>query len=328
VSEDSTAESIPDLLEFLLGLLSPKILEEGLRLQEGVSRLVHYTSAENALNILSTRKFWLRNVSCMNDYSEVQHGIKLLVSAFGGEDNPRINRLYGALDKLAPGAAKAAVEKFNLWIPRLPNITFIGCLSLADADDRYGRLSMWRGYSSSKGGVALVLNNGPFLSETDALGAYSLPVVYFTDEEFLEGIDRSLTGLEEFVPKLDKVDAEIIEHTIFWWLLSLAVGCKHPGFNEEREWRILFIPEMFPSDVIEESVASVNGLPQIVQKIPLENDPEKGLIDASPDKLIHRVIIGPSEFPMVQFDAFAKILKDAGIEKPEERISLSLIPLR
>jgi hypothetical protein len=329
VNDVAVPEMTPqNAVEQLFAILSPNLIEEARKLEAGESQLVHYTTAENAVNIIRSKTFWLRNVRCMNDFSEVQHGINLLVKVFGGPENPSINKLYAALDPIAPGSAKQAVERFNEWIPRLPDITFIGCLSQADMDETTGRLSMWRAYSSPNSGVALVLDKAPFVAETDALAAYSLPVAYLTDEQFIAGIEGCLDALEKFAPALAGIEAEVIEETIFWWLLCLAVGCKHPGFHEEREWRIIYIPEMWKSQVITQAVETIRGLPQIVQKIPLIDDPENGLFGASPKNLIKKVIIGPTEFPMVQYDAFAALLSEVEIEDVHERLKLSLIPLR
>lgn len=317
-----------DAVNLLFSVLSPNLVEEGRKLKDGESQLVHYTSSENALQIIKSRTFWLRNVRCMNDYSEVRHGIELLVKAFGGQENERINRLYGLFDQIAPGAARTAVDKFNTWIPRLPDITFIGCLSQTDMNETCGRLSMWRAYSSPSAGVALVLDKAPFVAETDALKAYSLPVAYLTDQQFIDGIDRCLMTLENIFPSLTGLDAPIIEHTVFWWLLCMAVGLKHPAFDEEREWRIIYIPEMGVSEAIIQSVESVRGLPQIVQKIPLIDDHERGLHGAHPDNLVRNLIIGPSEFPLVLRDAFVALLEEAGVTNAQDRVSISFIPLR
>ena len=325
---EGEAKDATGLFEQLYSQVSPKLMEEYERLESGESQLVHYTSAENALQILRSCTFWLRNVRCMNDFSEVQHGINLLVKAFGGPDNHRVDKLYCALDQVAPGAAKKAIDTFNAWISKLPDITFIGCLSLADKNETAGRLSMWRAYAGSGSGVALHLDSTPFDANTDALAAYSLPIAYLTDEEFIEGIDRCLVTLEKMVPELDGTAPDKVEHCIFWWLLSMAVGLKHPGFHEEREWRIVYIPEMWKSESMIESVECIRGLPQIVQKIPLEHNPEKGLFGANPASLFQKVLIGPTEFPTVQFVAFSEVLKSMGVENPDERISLSLIPLR
>ena len=284
MSETEASQLTPqNAVEKLFAILSPNLVEEARKLETGESQLVHYTTAENAVNIIRSKTFWLRNVRCMNDYSEVQHGINLLFKVFGGPDNASINKLYAALDQIAPGAAKRAVDRFNEWMPKLPDITFIGCLSQADMDESTGRLSMWRAYSTPNSGVALVLDKAPFIAETDALAAYSLPVAYLTDEQFLAGIEACLNALEGLVPALVGIEAAVIEETVFWWLLCMAVGCKHPGFHEEREWRIIYIPEMWKSQVILQTVETIRGLPQIVQKIPLIDDPGNGLGSQPPN---------------------------------------------
>ena len=315
-------------VQLLMNVLSPDAMAEAEKLRNGTSELVHYTTAENALNIIKSKHFWLRNVRCMNDYSEVQHGIGLLVKVFGGLENERVNRLYTILDKISPGEAKSAIETFNTWIPRLPDITFIGCLSQAEVTEHMGRLSMWRAYSSPNAGVALVLDKSPFLAETDELKAYSMPVAYLSDDEFTVRIDSCLDALETVAPSLVGLPDNFVNHTVFWWLLSMAVSLKHPAFHEEREWRIVYFPEMEKSRVIEEHVESVNGIPQVIQKIPLRDNAEDGLVGANPEKLLTKVIIGPSEFPAVISDAFVSLLTGMGFENPADRISISFIPLR
>jgi hypothetical protein len=46
------------------------------------NNLVHYTSAENAINIIKSKTFWMRNTRCMNDYMEVEHGCDCLTNFF------------------------------------------------------------------------------------------------------------------------------------------------------------------------------------------------------------------------------------------------------
>jgi hypothetical protein len=44
-------------------------------------RFVHYTSAPAALSIVESKRMWMRNTTCMTDYSEVMHGLTLLSHA-------------------------------------------------------------------------------------------------------------------------------------------------------------------------------------------------------------------------------------------------------
>ena len=52
------------------------------------------------------------------------------------------------------------------------------------------------------------------------------------------------------------------------------------------------------------------------------------LFDAHPSKLIKKIIIGPTEFPVVVRDAFVKLLTDAGVDDASEKVVISFIPLR
>jgi hypothetical protein len=36
------------------------------------ARLIHYTTAESAMGIIRSKRFWMRNTNCMSDYREVQ----------------------------------------------------------------------------------------------------------------------------------------------------------------------------------------------------------------------------------------------------------------
>jgi len=45
-------------------------------------RLAYYTTEETAKKILQNSELWMRNASVMNDYSEIQYGINMLINAF------------------------------------------------------------------------------------------------------------------------------------------------------------------------------------------------------------------------------------------------------
>jgi hypothetical protein len=277
--------------------------------------------------MIRSKEFWLRNVRCMNDYSEVEHGIGLLIRIFGENNNARRDRLTTALDKIAAGAATEGIADFDKWIPTLPGCVFIGCLSQYDPNDEYGRLSMWRAYAQGAG-VALVLNNDPFVAETDLLKAYSLPVAYLSDQQFADGIDRCLDVIEQNIEQMRILNYDVIRFSIFWWLLTLAVGQKHPAFVEEKEWRVIYLPNLWKSPVISEHVETIGGIPQIVQKIPLKHDPDSGLFNANIENLIDKIIVGPSEYPIILSEAFVAELEKNGVADAASKVVISYIPLR
>src|SRR5262249_26257604 len=72
-----------------------------------------------------------------------------------------------------------------------------------------------------------------------------------------------------------------------------AVTClKHEGFREEREWRVIHLPHMRPSPLMESSPETVGGIPQTVYKIPLDEKKSDELADLSFVRLFDRMIIG------------------------------------
>ena len=55
------------------------------------ARFVHYTSAEAALKIIKSKRIWMRNTTCMSDYSEVMHGYSILWKFFSNDKNKAKN---------------------------------------------------------------------------------------------------------------------------------------------------------------------------------------------------------------------------------------------
>ena len=71
----------------LTGIFMPQALRQMKALYERVpgqttGRLVHYTSAEAALQIIEKKQFWMRNTVCMTDYREVLHGYDIFNNYF------------------------------------------------------------------------------------------------------------------------------------------------------------------------------------------------------------------------------------------------------
>lgn len=115
-------------------------------------RFVHYTSAESALQILESKRVWMRNAQLMNDFEEIHGGIRHIVDFFR-DDSETGKPLWAALERVKSGLAEQTSRAFEAWHNDLVSNTYILCLSLHDEhEDNDGRLSMWRAYSGSLGG--------------------------------------------------------------------------------------------------------------------------------------------------------------------------------
>jgi hypothetical protein len=297
------------------------------RIRTGDRNLAHYTSAENGLRILDSQTFWLRNTKCMNDYSEVRHGKDLVVRTLIGDDRQIISRLQLLLDKCSSTAFATFANSFGPWLDNNSDI-FVGCLSEHLPADIRGRLSMWRAYGSNNGGVCFVFDSTPFMAETDILKAFSLPVSYYTDEEFKSVLNGIIDNLTLMSDALCVVPIDDLIRTLTLLFVFRALALKHPGFIEESEWRIVLLPDWGIGKAIVHEVTSINGVPQTIHKIPLKNDPQQGLHGADIPSLLAKVIIGPSEFPYVVWDAYVRKLTAMGVENAADKVVMSGIPLR
>jgi hypothetical protein len=125
--------------------------------ETAVLRFVHYTSAEAALSIIRTKRFWMRNAMCMADYREVQHGFDIFNRFFS--DQAKRNGFIAALDASAQGAALDAISTFNQHWNSIRFDTYITSVSEHDRnEDSHGRLSMWRGFGGNAARIAMVFN--------------------------------------------------------------------------------------------------------------------------------------------------------------------------
>lgn len=268
----------------------------------------------------------MRNTSVMNDYLEVEHGMRCLKAAWDG--SPVGKKMQASLEACIPGSYERLVREFNGWAPTMRQDTFITCVSEHQAsEDEHGRLSMWRAYGG-RTGVALVFNPAVMFGDADVLGVYAHPVSYLSSSQFAARFSKLADSIQENCEFIKGLGADALHNAIFAALRWGALCTKHPGFEEEREWRVVACPAMYPSKYLKRDVEIVRGVPQPVLKLELRDHPEEGVNGLAVASMLERIIIGPCETPVVVRRAFHLTLQTLGIAKPEERIAVSGIPLR
>jgi len=319
-------ENMEEAQERLISIFFPDLPSQIQHVKDGEVKFAQYTSAEAAASIITSEQVWLRNAQCMNDFSEIQHGIDCLVAAYRSDD-PR-NKLKSLLDTLFPGSRKRLEDLFNSWIPYFRDDTYITCLSEhPPKENEYGRLSMWRAYGGRQS-VAVVLNTEVFTSDTDIFSANIFRVSYISQEEFNEKFFSLSERMEAQIEFLSKLDENTVLNTLFELFRGYAVSLKHPGFAEEKEWRIVYMPAFKSSEHVELEIETIQGLPQGVCKIPLKDFPDRGFSGASIPKLINRIIIGPNDGQIILRKSFITLLEAAGCQNAHEMVHASGIPLR
>ncbi|WP_171019869.1 DUF2971 domain-containing protein [Hydrogenophaga sp. 2FB] len=290
------------------------------------ARFVHYTSAEVAMSILRKGEVWMRSTTLMNDFREVEHGLDCLTNTYKYTDVGK--RFQSCLNLISPKLRAAVEESFDAWRPHFQTQTYLTCFSEhRSSEDELGRLSMWRAYGG-KTGVAIVVNGGVLARESDALQIYSNPVLYADRENFTKHFASIVDNVNNELEYLREVGSSALQGWIFQMFRTAVLCTKHPGFEEEMEWRVVHSPVLEKSDRLACSVELVGGTPQVIYKIPLKDFPEEGLFGLEIPKFLDRIIIGPTNHPREMAKAFYKLLEEAGVPEPRDKVVMSRIPLR
>lgn len=310
----------------LAEIFSPYYLSKCAEVTTDDMSFVQYTSAFAAMSIIRNKEVWLRNTQCMNDFSEVKYGLNCLAKALN--DSEPGNKFKVLLNDMFPGLYEEFSNIFDSWIPSFINDTYIASLSEHPvSEEHFGRLSMWRAYGGDVS-VAIVLNKQPFMSDSDALKAYTSPVLYLDVDTFPQEIE-ALADRIQLNKKLitDQGKSKLLRY--LFHVFQYAILCtKHPGFQEEKEWRVIYNPGLERSELIKLEIEVIDGMPQKVCKIPLVKYQDPKLTGTAIPDLIEKIIIGPNTNQLVLGDAFIELLNEAGSENSQNKIVYSGIPLR
>lgn len=300
---------------------------------KGGDRFVHYTSAETAMNILKgasdgRRYIWLRNASDMNDFSEIQWG-RYCFHEGVVKATEVDQRLSGLINQVDPNMAAKLTNAMTADFEHMQANTHL--VSLAHHDEhlaKTGLLSMWRAYGGPEN-VCLVFNTAAFIGEQQSYELVLSPVYYANPSDYQAQFKVMLDRMEQRMEILKHANPDFLLFNLKRAIDFSILSTKHPAFREESEWRVIHYPNPFkhredpPCDIV-----SINGKVQKIYKVPMENNPDKGLANAAPHELIDRIIIGPTQNYELVRAAFVKLMGDAGIENPESKVEFSGIPLR
>jgi hypothetical protein len=298
-------------------------------------RFVHYTRAEAALEIIKKKRLWLRNATAMVDYREVEHGFELLLKWFHAGDNRA--RFIATFDATHPGAALEAITKFDQMWQRsdfgVRGQTYIASVSVHDlSEDDHGRLSMWRAFGADAPARVALVFKVPLLSgAAQFLQCFFSPVAYLDEARGHQIIEEVLVNAAQEQDFLRAVPYDQVVKLIYFTFVLAAICVKHEGFKEEQEWRIVYLPGLYPPPtppLLEKEIVSIGGVPQPIYKFPLDARvaPEIASLDVA--AMFDRLIIGPARFPFVMYEAFKKTLEDAGVADAGSRVIASTIPIR
>ena len=290
--------------------------------------LAHYTSMEVLEKIIRTDEIWLSNPLFMNDIEEVRFGLN--ESHHLVLESKEIAKVCG--DPVRIDAFRNAFTHFyNQFASTHVLDTYVLCLSEHKPADVDGVLSMWRGYGGNCDGAAIVF---------DASKLNNLPTSTFMLSKVHYGLgpDRIRwikVKIEEFVAlfssaPIESADVPAAAFQLFQRFKLFSLFSKHVGFAEEAEWRVVYLRDRDTGGVMTplfDYKVGARGIEPIL-KFKIEAKTGVTAPDFSLEKLVDRVILGPTVSSPLALAGVVKMIEKIGRVDLAKRVKASSIPYR
>jgi hypothetical protein len=288
--------------------------------------LAHYTTMDVLEKIMRNDEIWFSHPTLMNDHAEVLDGIELGTQSF-----LHSNLLMDTLGPVAGLFVKGLMDARNEYGTMHLFDTYIFSLSAHHPDDYDGRLSMWRGYGADGNGAAIVID--PKKMRTTAASPLVFErVVYKTAAQRMAWLDDLWMRIAQFVANRTALNDEWIlaGHNTFDRIALASIFSKHIGFDEEREWRVVYMPKRDPNKLLKDHLSYFNGPRGLEPKLKFKLQPLPNVADGLPRlvDLTDRIILGPSRATPVLVATAKRMLVDAKKPQLEGRVYASTIPFR
>ena len=264
------------------------------KLYDDQIQLAHYTTAEALHNILKNGYVWLRNVSVMNDYSELRYGYDVFDKYF--HNNYKNIFKYDVFIRDNESYLMRAWNEFKndeelvSWYMN----THIMCFTEHNKDDNDGNIMFWQSYG--KNGVAIVLKSDIFLSGKSVRGFCSIPVKYFTYARFEQYMNEFIQSVLIHENDISTMTDEDFLNTLKYFIRFSIVSMKHPGFDKEKEWRVFGHKNDINMAGLYSDIECIKGIIQPVFKLRFaitEKDEEN--CDIYLSQLLDKIIVGPTQ---------------------------------
>jgi len=296
------------------------------RLRSNPPLLAHYTSVEVAEQIIKNEEIWLSHPFYMNDLEELRFGMLLGIQRFPAH--------VETLNE-TPQRKKALLDAFAHFVGYMNEQTLVDtyvlCLSEHAPGDTDGILSMWRNYANQGHGVALVFNTRPISTPPQA-PLWIAKVVYKSPTERIQMLEN---GLQQWVSMTQSLNLQddrlyLAAYAAFYFIKTFALVTKHKGFAEEAEWRVIYVPDLDQQKLLVDQfgyhISQRGAEPKLKFKI-------KPVIPGAPLPLslanvLEFILLGPSHSSPLAQAAFRRMLRGTSIEKFQDRVFASTIPLR
>lgn len=294
--------------------------------------LAHYTSIETAECVLRNDELWLSNPLYMNDLEEMRAGISIGTTLFS-EFAQAVGQNTHQVETLS--------QAFNHYLVHLQTAaaldTYVFCLSEHELGDCDGLLSMWREYGRDGNGAALVFDTQKINYQPHSPLLIS-KVTYASPDERVSAMKNGLTEWARITKNAKPPDDQLYlaAYAAFNFVKTLALTTKHRGFAEEKEWRVVYVPERDPFGYLKSQLDYFLGPRGVEPKLKYKlgsvlKAEERSVPDlptGSLSDILGFILLGPSVSSPLSKSAFIRMLHRINKGEYEDRVFPSTIPLR
>jgi hypothetical protein len=190
---------------------------------------------------------------------------------------------------------------------------------------------MWDRYGDEGRGAAIVIDTAKFARRDDSFLIISR-VRYRTNEQRIEWMQSLLGQCADIIARNGIPDDKlhICSFYIFQRLKLSAMFTKHDGYDEEKEWRVVYMRDIADSQLLNHMIGYWNGPRGLEPKLKFKLPTIAGLPETenlSTSQLTDRIILGPLTSQLA-VDACKSMVAALGHPPLRERIWRSAIPYR
>lgn len=310
--------------EKLSQIFIPDISKDNDNLLNSNLNLAYYTSAGTLFSILKYKQLWLRSTMCMNDYQEIKYAFEYVKATLYDNNSTIFSEYIIILAKIMNLPEKEVITKFNELVNNIFGgsylHTYIMCFSEHDEGNfPDGNLQIFNSYGRGNGACVVF--------DKERLKDLYLPIFkvhYFEKEEIRDRIEELLKRLAENSQALCTVENNDLLNYLKLFFIHLIVTTKHPGFSQEREWRLVVNTKLLNYNVVfknalTEEVECINMVPQIIKKLEISGY----------ENVLHKIILEPRYDLAAEVLAVKKLLGEKWhINDTNEIVRVSEIPIR
>ena len=246
-------------------------------LEDEISTAYHYTSKNGLLGILDSKSLWLTDTRFLNDPDEQRHGIneskKIII------DTVLKNIKSEKWDTKC--FEFEILRKIKDTLVNMVNIKQGGpvyCISFCEEGDL---LSQWKGYSNYGDGYSIGFNINILYESIKKLGNFYLGKIIYEDKNKKEAVNKMIEVIVNNKKYFHKYGEKKFIIISVFFLDLLTFYMKSSFFEEENEWRIIYVPNHDKNITINHRTDNLGIIPYV--KINVESINEK----------ISEIITGP-----------------------------------